>query len=453
MKMNCIKNCFLVSIVLSIVFAGCRKSDFVVEPGDIVINDNGLGTGTVTWTSDKSYTLEGIVFVNDGQVLTIQAGTVIRARRGVGAAASALVVARGGKIIADGTAVDPIIFTCEGDDLEGSVGVNERGLWGGLILLGNASINTLSGEEHIEGISTAEPRGVYGGNNDEDNSGILRYVSIRHGGTDLGQDNEINGLTLGGVGSQTIIENIEVISNADDGIEIFGGTVNMKNVVVTNCSDDAIDMDLGYRGYGQFWCLLQSVNYGDKLLEIDGGDEVKTARPYTIPVIYNLTGVGRGAEISNKVISFNDNAGGIIANSIFINQHKGIDIEFSQVRNNSYTQWQDENLKVNNNIFYNVNDNNEASIFTVVPLNDEDVSAQQQELNNYFEAAGNRIVDPEFETNDTGISLISEQPAVTSGYASLPDNSFFEAANYIGAFDTYNWVGEWTLTYQEGLIW
>ncbi|MFO7863099.1 MAG: hypothetical protein R6U85_03785 [Salinivirgaceae bacterium] len=375
----------LIVLSLIFVFSGCRKSEFVLEETEKVINDNGLGTGTTTWTKDKEYIIEGKVYVNDGQVLTIEAGTVVKARQGSGTAASALIVARGGKIIAEGTAVDPIIFTAESDDLEGSLSINDNGLWGGLIILGSASVNTPTGEAHIEGIQTSEPRGIFGGNNDEDNSGILRYVSIRHGGTDLGKGNEINGLTLGGVGSGTTINNIEVIANADDGIEVFGGTVNLKNIVVANCDDDAMDIDLGYRGKGQFWCLIQNSNYGDKLIEIDGGEEIKTARPYTTPSIYNVTGVGRGSIYSNKIISFNDNAGSVIANSVFINQKEGIEIEYSSVRNNSYTQWKDGNLQVKNNIFYNVNDNQVENFFSIYPLNNEDVTDEQLLMDNYFD--------------------------------------------------------------------
>lgn len=442
----------LIFATILISFSSCRKSEYVLEETQKVINDNGLGTGSTTWTKDKEYIIEGKVYVNDGQVLTIEAGTVIKARQGSGTAASALIVARGGKIIAEGTAVDPIIFTAESDDLEGSLNINDNGLWGGLIILGSASINTPTGETHIEGIPISEPRGIFGGNNDQDNSGILRYVSIRHGGTDLGKDNEINGLTLGGVGSETIIDNIEVIANADDGVEIFGGTVNIGNLVVANCDDDAVDIDLGYRGNGQFWCLLQNSNYGDKLIEIDGGEEIKTAQPYTNPSIFNVTGVGRGTEYSNKLISFNDNAGGIIANSVFINQKKGIEIEYSSVRDNSFTQWQNGNLQIKNNIFYNINGNQSSNFFLIYPLNNENVNNEQLLIDSYFENAENRFADPEFEQFESSIMLISDNAELFTNFAPLPDNNFFETANYIGAFDNYNWIGEWTLTYTLGLV-
>ena len=130
-------------IILIIGLTGCRKSEYLNEHTE-TITDQGGGTGTTTWTSDKSYLISGFVFVNDGQVLTIQPGTIIRAKAGQGTFASALIVARGGRIIAEGTNTEPIIFTAEADDLNGSVPLKTKGLWGGLILLGNADINTES---------------------------------------------------------------------------------------------------------------------------------------------------------------------------------------------------------------------------------------------------------------------------------------------------------------------
>ncbi|MCD4683460.1 MAG: hypothetical protein K8R86_09280, partial [Bacteroidales bacterium] len=218
------------------------------EPDEYTIVDDGNGTGTTTWKSGKTYFLEGFVFVNAGQTLTIEPGCVIKGKAGQGENASALIVSRDGKIMAEGTADNPIIFTAEADDLNGSVSITDRGLWGGLIVLGNAKLNSAPGESQIEGIPTSEPRGRYGGDNDADNSGILKYVSIRHGGTDIGEGNEINGLTLGGVGSGTIIDYVEVIANKDDGVEFFGGNPQLKHILVAYVGDDSFDYDEGFRG-------------------------------------------------------------------------------------------------------------------------------------------------------------------------------------------------------------
>ncbi len=273
-------------------FTGCRKSEYTLPDEYTVISDRGNGTGTTTWRAEKDYLIDGKVFVNDGQTLTIEPGTVIRANTGQGGSASALMVARGGGVIAEGTPQKPIIFTVEGDDLEGSVPIEANGLWGGVIILGNAPVNTESGEEIIEGIPVEEARATYGGNNEKSNSGILRYVSIRHGGTELSEDDEINGLTLGGVGTGITIDYVEVISNRDDGFEFFGGTVNARYLLSAFCGDDAFDFDMGYRGNCQFIVSLQAGATGDLPIELSDFE----GNPKTRPVIANATLIGKGID-------------------------------------------------------------------------------------------------------------------------------------------------------------
>ena len=178
-----------------------------------------------TWTKDKIYILATRVTVLSGATLTIQAGTVIKGEAGSGANATALLVARGGKLMAEGTASEPIIFTSVADEImPGEIaGPNLdptlNGLWGGIIVLGSAPISAVADAIQIEGIPPSDQNGLYGGNDPNDNSGVIRYISIRHGGANIGEGNEINGLTLGGVGKGTVIEYVEVIANADDGVE------------------------------------------------------------------------------------------------------------------------------------------------------------------------------------------------------------------------------------------
>ena len=219
------------------------------ERTDVVITDNGEGTGTETWSCNNNYILNGYTFVNSGQALTIQAGTIVKGAAGSGVDASALIVSKGGQIFAEGTADCPIIFTYEGDALDGSTQYNNRGQWGGIILLGDATTN-FGGVAQVEGIPTDNNQAQYGGDNDEDNSGVLTYVSIRHGGTQLGAANEINGLTLAGVGSGTTIHHVEVVANLDDGIEFFGGAVEVDHALVAFCGDDSFDWDQGFHGGG-----------------------------------------------------------------------------------------------------------------------------------------------------------------------------------------------------------
>jgi len=247
--------------------------------------------GDVFWTSDNTYVLNGFVFVEDGETLTIEAGTVVKGKPGQAEAASALIVARGGKIFAEGTPTQPIIFTAEADDVNdpNDLPANTRGLWGGVIILGRATINVAGGEQDIEGIPVTEPRGVFGGTDDDDNSGVFRYVSLRYGGTNIGANNEINGLTMGGVGRGTTIEFVEVFNNADDGYEWFGGTVNTRYLVSAFNDDDGFDYDEGWRGRNQFWFLIQAPDVGGTGGEHDGGTTPEDGLPFAIPLIYNAT--------------------------------------------------------------------------------------------------------------------------------------------------------------------
>ena len=228
-----------------------------------------------TWKSGNVYTLGGRIAVLAGVTLTIEPGVIIKGEAGTGANATALLIARGATLLAEGTETSPIIFTSEADDImPGSIASPNLdptldGLWGGLIVLGNAPISADAASVQIEGIPASDQNGLYGGADAADNSGVLKYISIRHGGANIGEGNEINGLTLGGVGSGTVIENIEIVSNQDDGIEWFGGSVSVKNVVVWNTGDDAIDTDQAWSGTLDNFAI---VNPGDECFELDGGE-------------------------------------------------------------------------------------------------------------------------------------------------------------------------------------
>ncbi len=235
--------------------------------------------GTETWTSNNIYYLNQKVVVKQGATLTIEAGTIIKGRKGTGSLASALVVQRGAKIMAEGTAEKPIIFTSENDNIDvgQTEGTNltedDNALWGGVIVLGKAkgSFKGDVSEVQIEGIPAGDSYGLYGGDDNSDNSGVMKYVSIRHGGAEIGEGNEINGLTLGAVGSGTIIENIEIVANLDDGIEFFGGTVSPKNLLVWAQGDDGLDIDQAFAGTISNSFVIEGAT-SDHGLEIDGGE-------------------------------------------------------------------------------------------------------------------------------------------------------------------------------------
>ena len=287
-------------VASSLALTGCIQDDdtpIIIEENTIiqqggngnggttetVVNVSGAISSNVTWTSDKCYVLNQKVVVESGATLTIEPGTIIKGTPGTGSLASALIIARGGKINAAGTASSPIIFTSTSDNIEigqtagTNLGINNRGLWGGLIILGNAPCS-FSGdvtELQIEGIPADDTFGLYGGSTADDNSGVLQYVSIRHGGALIGEGNEINGLTLGGVGTGTVINNIEVVANVDDGVEFFGGTVNASNLLVWGQGDDGLDIDQAYSGtISNSVVVLGDVS--DHGLEIDGPEGTAT---------------------------------------------------------------------------------------------------------------------------------------------------------------------------------
>lgn len=228
-----------------------------------------------TWESGKIYILGGRITVLAGATLTIEEGVIVKGEAGTGPNATALLVARNGKLMAEGTAEAPIIFTSIADEImpgeiaSPNLDPDLDGLWGGVIILGNAPISADAAAVQIEGIPPSDQNGLYGGDQADDNSGVIRYISIRHGGSNIGEGNEINGLTLGGVGSGTIIENVEVVANQDDGIEWFGGTVSVTNAVVWNSGDDALDTDQAWAGTMDNFIIICGPTT-DHALEIDG---------------------------------------------------------------------------------------------------------------------------------------------------------------------------------------
>jgi hypothetical protein len=267
-------------------------------------------TTDVTWSSDVIHELNGRVIVENGATLTIEPGTIIKGATGTGTLASALIITRGSKIIADGTADEPIIFTSVLDNIEigqktgSNLTENDTQKWGGLIILGNAPISAEEGDDvaQIEGLPADEGYGAYGGTNIADDSGILRYVSVRHGGALIGEGNEINGITFGGVGTGTIVDHVEVVANEDDGVEFFGGSVNATNVIIAFQKDDGIDIDQNYSGTIDNFFVLHGVST-DEGLEIDGPEGTLSNGLFTLRngTVRNTTpGIGSAADLKSK---------------------------------------------------------------------------------------------------------------------------------------------------------
>ena len=318
-----------------ITFTACKEK--TPTPVVEVVTENevvsGLLSADATWTADKIYELASKVVVEAGVTLTIEPGTIIKGRPGVGSLATALIIARGGKLIAQGTVAKPIIFTSTLDNIKvgelmgTSLTKDDNSKWGGLIVLGKAPISAKVGdtEAQIEGIPADDTFGLYGGTDAADNSGILTYVSSRHGGALIGDGNEINGITLGGVGSGTTMDHIEVYATFDDGIEFFGGTVNLTNVIVSYQGDDGLDIDQNYAGtVTNFVVEHGNTDSTDEGLEIDGPENATystglfTLKNGTIMSLGGIDG-GSPADLKSK-------AQGNIENVVFTGYASGNDL-------------------------------------------------------------------------------------------------------------------------------
>jgi hypothetical protein len=285
-----------------------------------VTEDIGAGT-TETWTADNEYVLNTIVYVQTNATLVIEPGTVIKggtnaanlvAREDIPNLVSALWVTRGGRIMAQGTREEPILFTMEGDDVNDpdDVPPTLTGQWGGVVIMGRAPINTANDEagdvsdpkfDLYEGVDGPGPNfeHAFGGDDPEDDSGVMRYVSIRHTGNVFAPARELNSLSMGAVGRGTVIEYVESYAGSDDGFEFWGGTVNTKWLVAAFIEDDDFDTDQGYSGTNQFWFGIKPPWQGSsdsRGFETDGDlDQNNTGEePISEWAVYNATLIGRG---------------------------------------------------------------------------------------------------------------------------------------------------------------
>ena len=294
------KNLRLATLLICgiMAFSSCRKNS--EDPGPIVPpapeTVTGIITANKTLTADRVWILKGYVFVNNNATLTVEPGTVIK---GDLADKGALIIERGSKLVANGTASSPIVFTSGKP-----VGERAPGDWGGIVILGKAKTNKGT-EVKIEG-------GIdkyYGGDDDADNSGSLKFVRIEYAGISAFQNSEINGLTLGAVGNGTTLENIQVSFANDDAYEFFGGTVNAKNLIAFATADDDYDFDFGYSGSIQFAVSLRNPKFGDidqnNGVECDNNGEGTVSSPTTHPKLSNFTLIGPNSATPEKgVIGF-----------------------------------------------------------------------------------------------------------------------------------------------------
>ncbi|MGH7445457.1 MAG: hypothetical protein ACREKM_11295, partial [Longimicrobiales bacterium] len=382
-------------------------------------------TGELVLSADTTYFIRGIVTVDSGAVLRIPAGTLLLGD--VNTSPSALIVRRGGQIFAEGTADAPIVFTSSAP-----AGQRQRGDWGGVVLNGRSTCNFPAGECVGEGTS-----GSYGGNILDDNSGVLRYVRIEFAGYEVSLGNELNALTLNGVGSGTEISYIQVHYGSDDGIEWFGGTVDVKYAIATGISDDSFDYSTGWSGRGQFWIAQQDPADGDFGWEIDNNENDYDATPRTSPTVYNVTLVGGGdagsATESPAGVLYRRGAAGDIANMIISGFKIGLDIDNDE----TVAQCAAGALTMQGVIIHS---NGE-------PIATDDALQQTCEATAGFDL---RYVDPQlaaaFDRTNPDFRPAAGSDATQNAIAVPAGDTWFTAVDFIGAVGTgaEEWYEGWT---------
>lgn len=410
--------------------------------GDEFDPDNISGdiTEDMTWTADQVYTLTGLTFVTNDAVLTIEAGTkIVGDSRDTPAA---LIVTRGSRVEAVGTAQDPIVFTSVAAE-----GTRLPGQWGGVALLGAAPTNVAN--PLLEGIEALEGKGAYGGDDAAHDCGTLEYVRIEFAGYLLSADNELNGLTVAGCGTDTSLDYIQVHRGSDDGVEFFGGTANLKHAVLSNNQDDSLDWDFGWVGHGQFLVVRHDADNADTGFEADNGNPSTEATPRSAPTIYNATLVGSEASTSPGM-NLRRGTWGIIRNSIITGfPVSGIDIRdaFSV----DGTETDPLGLTIENSIFF-ANGEGGTEHGETEPLDgtagDDDGSFDEAAFLANAARNNQMSVDPQLPdaANATAPNLVPPEGSPAATGAATPAPAGFDAANYIGAFEPggTDWTTGWT---------
>jgi len=418
-------SCLFTGLLIFGFFAGCDE-DIVPDNG----TDERIKTGTITenttWEEGDTVVLRGGVFVGDGvnqTTLTIEPGVTIY---GESSTKGMLVVNRGSRIMAVGTADKPIVMTSDKP-----VGQRGRSDWGGLIINGRAPLN--SGDEAYGEGGT----GYYGGSIPNDNSGTIKYVRVEFAGREISPDNELNGIALQGVGSETEVDYIQVHMNKDDGIEFFGGTCNAKHVLITGCADDCFDYTDGWQGKAQFIVVQQYDDDSDNGFECDNSGENNTAEPFSNPQIYNFTMIGvPTSDKSDDGMLLREGTKGKWHNGIVVGFNGcGLDIDHEQ----TWLNVGDGSLIVDNTLFCNnknfAEDGDTASGHWV-----RDFAMNTMQHN--AETTQQPVVDP---YNTSAWNFAPTGPALSHPVASPPNDGFFKQVNYIGGVDPNDdWTTGWT---------
>ncbi|BDX05295.1 hypothetical protein [Planctobacterium marinum] len=425
----------IVTVSNSAPVVGCPSGTTAILSVDGVTTTceipSGVVTEDMTLTAGNIYALSGVTFIGndnaDSATLTIEPGVTIYGR----SASDALVVSRGSEIMAEGTAAAPITFTSN-QDVTGQA--TAPGQWGGIVLLGNAVSNKCPTDgtpcaREVEGVAGA----FYGGTDNTDSSGTLRYVVVKHGGFEVEPGNELNGITFGGVGSGTTVEYIQVHQNSDDGIEFFGGTVNAKYIVLTGNQDDSVDWDHGYTGKLQYVLIQQATDdtEANRLIEADNDGSNLAATPQSNPMIANFTGIGNNyqGEDPSEGIYLREGTGGQFYN-VVVTGPAGMG-ECLEVEDNAVSQANlgDGTLTMQNSV----------------------IACENGE--NFKNADGAVDLEAWFLGQD-GNSVGENRAAVLNGVYTISDaaaydftgDTFFDNVDFIGAVEEGNdWTAGWTV--------
>lgn len=480
------------------------------DAAEILVTSN-IATST-TWTKNNTYNLQNQIYVLPGATLTIEAGTVI-ASDVTANGSGALAVTAGAQIFILGTAAEPVIMTSKADVATWTGGNPKTGTyrqaaneWGNLTVMGEAYVsenavvaNTPAPNANnfgfMEGLTPqfpGDPKVEYGGGDDFDDSGTISHVSIRYAGRVVGLANELNGLSLGGLGQGTDIHHVEIMNNVDDGIEIWGGTVNLEHFVVWNVGDDSFDVDQGWRGKAQYGFIVQGYSVGaaqgsgigDNALEFDGAEQ-SHYQPVTTTALYNLTVVGQPFS-GDHGVAYRDGARVQVRNSVFMDlgerlvQNDNVDgdggqgygfgstLTWAQTWATAYdavpahandapvglSGWAGYPAQVDgflnemsDNVFFNntfATAYNEATTVGVFAAGNDNVLASSSPIKALTRGPS---VNPFGSLVMAPVTFIDPRAAgdAVSSVGSAPNDGFFTPAAHRGAFDaTTNWARSWT---------
>jgi hypothetical protein len=485
-----------------------------VNAGEILVTQD-IAVSTV-WTANNTYNLQKQIYVLPGATLTIQAGTVIASDTNGG---GSLAVTQGAQIFVQGTPENPVIMTSKADVATWRNGDPKTGTWresatewGNLTLMGkgyisenatvgNTPVPSASNFAVMEGLvptSPQDPNVRYGGGDDDDDSGSISYLSIRYGGKVVALTVELNGLSLGGIGRATDIDHVEIMNNVDDGIEIWGGAVNLKYISIWNIGDDSFDIDQGWRGKAQFVLVVQGHSLdadqgsgvGDNCFETDGAED-SNWQPVTTTSIYNCTVIGHPVD-GDGLTAWRDNARVQYHNCIFMDCGEKVvrfddkdgdgangygfngTLSWPATWTTDYSVYSTVNAPANPAAFYKSQTSGKLAEMTdsVFFNNTNSAAYTEADARGVFATANNNVKEP----SSSPITVINRGPAVVKGGKTIlpvtfldarpqndattsvgtaPNDGFFTQANYRGAFEpatssVVDWLAPWTASYAYG---